>query len=66
MWIRNAEKEYLLNLKWPMTEDDKITHMVVCANRAEIKDKHLILYKNDSVVYYCPIDRIDSFYEREV
>ena len=38
---------------------------VIGADRAEIKDEHLILYKKDSIVYFCPIERIDNFHARK-
>lgn len=43
----------------------KIGMSSIPADRAEIKDEHLILYKKDSIVYFCPIERIDNFHARK-
>ena len=60
--IRPVETQYIIQLK----ESDGVTGIVIPADRAEIKDEHLILYKNDSIVYLCPIERIDKFNARQV
>ena len=60
--IRPVETQYIIQLK----ESDGVTGIVIPAERAEIKDEHLILYKNDSIVYFCPIERIDNFNARQV
>lgn len=66
-WImRTVETRYVIHFKEPLDEFEGITGMSICADRAEIKDEHLILYKKGSVVYFYPIERIDNFYAREV
>lgn len=64
--IKPVETQYIIHFKEPLDEDGKITGMVIGADRAEIKDEHLILYKNDSIVYFYPIERIDNFHARKV
>ena len=62
-WIISpVETQYVIQLK----ESDGVAGIVIPADRAEIKDEHLILYKKDSIVYFCPIERIDNFYARRV
>lgn len=56
--IKPVETQYVIQFK----ELDGVTNIVITADRAEIKDEHLILYKKDSVIYFCPIERIDNFY----
>ena len=60
--ISPVETQYVIQFK----ESDGVTGIVIPADRAEIKDEHLILYKNDSIVYFCPIERIDNFNARQV
>lgn len=60
--IKPVETQYIIQLK----ESDGVTGIVIPADRAEIKDEHLILYKKDSIVYFCPIERIDNFHARKV
>ena len=60
--IKPVETQYIIHLK----ESDGVTGIVIPADRVEIKDEHLILYKNDSIVYFCPIERIDNFHARKV
>ena len=64
--IKPVETQYVIQFKEPLDESKEITGMAICADRAEIKDEHLILYKKDSIVLFCLIERIDSFYAREV
>ena len=66
MIIKPVETKYVIWFKKLLDDTGENTGMTVCADRAEIKGKYLILYKKDSVVYFCPIKRIDSFYAREV
>lgn len=62
-WIISpVETQYVIQFK----ESDGVTGIVIPADRAEIKDEHLILYKKDSIVYFCPIERIDNFNARQV
>lgn len=62
-WIISpVETQYVIQFK----ESDGVTGIVIPADRAEIKDEHLILYKKDSIVYFCPIERIDNFHARKV
>lgn len=62
-WIISpVEAQYVIQFKEP----DGVTGIVIPADRAEIKDEHLVLYKEDSIVYFCPIERIDNFCAREV
>ena len=62
-WIISpVEAQYVIQFK----ESDGVTGIVIPADRAEIKDEHLVLYKKDSIVYFCPIERIDNFCAREV
>lgn len=62
-WIISpVETQYVIQFK----ESDGVTGIVIPADRAEIKDEHLILYKKDSIVYFCPIERIDKFCASEV
>ena len=61
-WIISpVETQYVIQFK----ESDGVTGIVIPADRAEIKDEHLILYKKDSIVYSCPIERIDNFHARK-
>lgn len=61
-WIISpVETQYVIQFK----ESDGVTGIVISADRAEIKGEHLILYKKDSIVYFCPIERIDNFYARK-
>lgn len=61
-WIISpVETQYVIQFK----ESDGVTGIVIPADRAEIKDKHLILYKKASIVYFCPIERIDNFHARK-
>ena len=61
-WIISpVETQYVIQFK----ESDGVTGIVIPADRAEIKDEHLILYKKDSIVYFCPIERIDNFNARK-
>ena len=61
-WIISpVETQYVIQFK----ESDGVTRIVIPADRAEIKDEHLILYKKDSIVYFCPIERIDNFHARK-
>lgn len=61
-WIISpVETQYVIQFK----ESDGVTGIVIPADRAEIKDEHLILYKKDSIVYFCPIERIDNFHARK-
>ena len=64
--IKPVETQYVIQFKEPLNKIGEITGMAICADRAAINGKYLILYKKDSVVYFCPIKRIDSFYAREV
>lgn len=59
--IKPVEVQYFITFK-----GNGIECFTISADRAEIKDKHLILYKRDSIVYFCPLKRIDNFYAREV
>lgn len=62
-WIISpVETQYVIQFK----ESDGVTGIVISADRAEIKGEHLILYKKDSIVYFCPIERIDNFNARQV
>lgn len=61
-WIISpVETQYVIQFKG----SDGVTGIVIPADRAEIKDEHLILYKKDSIVYFCPIERIDNFHARK-
>lgn len=61
-WIISpVETQYVIQFK----ESDGVTGIVIPADRAEIKDEHLILYKKDSTVYFCLIERIDNFNARK-
>lgn len=66
MIIKPVETKYVIWFKKLLDDTGENTGMTICADRAEIKDEHLILYKKDSIVYFCLIERIDSFYAREV
>lgn len=59
--IKPVETQYFIAFKGNNSE-----RFTILADRAEIKDEHLILYKKDSIVYFCSIERIDNFYAREV
>ena len=59
--IRPVETQYFITFK-----GNDIKCFTIPADRAEIKDEHLILYKKDSIVYFCPIERIDNFCASEV
>ena len=59
--IRPVETQYVVQFK----ESDGLIGIVIPADRAEIKEEHLILYKNDSIVYFCPVKRIDNFCARK-
>ena len=62
-WIISpVETQYVIQFK----ESDGVTGIVISADRAEIKGEHLILHKKDSIVYFCPIERIDNFNARQV
>lgn len=58
--IRPVETQYFITFK-----GNDIKCFTIPADRAEIKDEHLILYKKDSIVYFCPIERIDNFHARK-
>lgn len=60
--LKPVEAEYVIYFKEPLDEFGEITGMVIGADRAEIKDEHFILYKGNSVIFFCPIERIDIFY----
>lgn len=64
--IKPVETQYVIHFKEPMDNTEEIIGMVISADKAVFKDEHLILYKKDSIVYFCPIERIDNFYAEEV
>jgi hypothetical protein len=65
-WIRPVKTQYVIQFKKPIDKGSGSTVIIIAADRVEIKGEHLILYKKHSIVYFCPIERIDNFYAREV
>lgn len=64
-WIRPVKTQYVIQFKKPIDKGSGSTVIIIAADKAEIKGEHLILYKKDSIVYFCPIEKVDSFYARE-
>lgn len=60
--IRPVETQYMIQFNEPLEGTEEAKWLCIPADRAEIKDEHFILYKRNSVIFFCPIERIDIFY----